>query len=403
MWRITKKDLKIFLTDKRGLFLSLLLPVGLITLFAFAFGGVIGEEEESVPLRILYTDADHSEYAVSLIAMLDSIPGLECAETDSASARASIRSGKDFAAIIIHKGFGDALEQGKDLPVLLQYDAGREMEVSILQNLLISRLAEMKGALDAEHGIDRIMRSTFATLPEEMKDSLQQELLQGFQNEVQPEQLVRREGVVGDAETGWGLIQAVAGTAIMMLLFSVSAIGKSMLEEKESGVLRKLLQSPVAPVSILFGKLMTAVIISIFQLIVMFTFAWLAFGLPIFLQPGALILMIIATAIACASFGVLLASVVTSRQQADSLGTIIILFMSAIGGSMIPLYIMPVFMQKAAVISVNYWSIQGFYDIFWRQGGIEAVLNNVCILSAITLVIGLLSVYFFQKNILRLV
>ena len=46
MWKITRKDLKIFFTDKRAIILSLLLPIGLITLFALAFGGVGADDEE---------------------------------------------------------------------------------------------------------------------------------------------------------------------------------------------------------------------------------------------------------------------------------------------------------------------------------------------------------------------
>ena len=76
--------------------------------------------------------------------------------------------------------------------------------------------------------------------------------------------------------------------------------------------------------------------------------------------------------------------------------------MSAIGGGMIPLYIMPGFMQDIAVISVNYWSIQGFYDIFWRQLGIEALTENVLILLGYTVVLLTLSYYFFRRKALRL-
>jgi ABC-type multidrug transport system permease subunit len=112
--------------------------------------------------------------------------------------------------------------------------------------------------------------------------------------------------------------------------------------------------------------------------------------------------MIVATAVACSSFGVFLASIVTSKKQADSLGTIIILFMSAVGGSMIPIYIMPSFMQDAAVISVNYWSIQGFYDIFWRKASIDAIAENVIVLMGITTCVLLLSAYFFKRNVLKL-
>lgn len=404
MWKIAKKDLHIFFKDRKALFLSLLLPIGLITLFALAFGGIGQDSDEAgTPITVLVDDRDGTDASQRIIADLDSIPGIACVAADSAGATSAIQGGDEIAALLVGKGFADALRNGSDLPVTLLFDQSREMEVSILQNLLISRLSAIKGEMDADKGIDRVMASSFSTLPAEMQDSVRGQLQQSLQQESAPEQLVRMEGIVGDTDSNWGLIQAVAGTAILMLLFSVSAIGKSMLEEKESGVLKKLLQSPIHPFSILFGKMLTAVITAIFQLIILFLFSWIAFDLDILLDVPSLLLMIVVTAVTCSAFGVFLASVVTTKKQADSLGTILILFMSAIGGSMIPLYIMPAFMQDAAVISVNYWSIQGFYDIFWREAGMEAILDNVLVLTAMAAGILLVSLYFFRRNILRLV
>ncbi len=404
MWKIAKKDLHIFFKDRKALFLSLLLPIGLITLFALAFGGIGQDSDEAgTPITVLVDDRDGTDASQRIIADLDSIPGIACVAADSAGATSAIQGGDEIAALLVGKGFADALRNGSDLPVTLLFDQSREMEVSILQNLLISRLSAIKGEMDADKGIDRVMASSFSTLPAEMQDSVRGQLQQSLQQESAPEQLVRMEGIVGDTDSNWGLIQAVAGTAILMLLFSVSAIGKSMLEEKESGVLKKLLQSPIHPFSILFGKMLTAVITAIFQLIILFLFSWIAFDLDVLLDVPSLLLMIVVTAVTCSAFGVFLASVVTTKKQADSLGTILILFMSAIGGSMIPLYIMPAFMQDAAVISVNYWSIQGFYDIFWREAGMEAILDNVLVLTAMAAGILLVSLYFFRRNILRLV
>lgn len=403
MWRIAKKDLKIFFTDRRALIISLLLPIGLITLFAMAFGGVGGsDEEEASPIQIIITDLDGSASSKALIAELDSIPGISCLPMDAAAGVDAVKSGEEIAAMQIGKGFNEALMNGSDLPVVLSYDQSRSMEVSILQNLIISRLSAMKGAVDAEKGIDRVMAKTFSNVPPTMQDSVRGELSGNLQSEQKPEQLISMQEVVGDEESNWGLIQAVAGTAIMMLLFSVSAIGKSMLDEKESGVLRRLLQSPLNANAILFGKMLTAVIMAIFQLSVLFIFSWLAFGLNIWHDIPSLLVMILATAFACASFGVLLASIVTSRKQADGLSTLLILFMSAIGGSMIPFYFMPKFMQDAAVVSVNYWSIQGFYDIFWREGGLSAIFDNALTLIAIGIVILMVSLYFFRRNVLKL-
>ncbi|NOY46643.1 MAG: ABC transporter permease, partial [Chlorobi bacterium] len=92
-----------------------------------------------------------------------------------------------------------------------------------------------------------------------------------------------------------------------------------------------------------------------------------------------------------------------TRQQLQGLSTIIILVMSAIGGSMVPLFVMPAIMQKIAVVSVNYWGIQGFYDIFWRNLPIIEIVPKMSVLVGIGLIMTIISVRLFKKNILKLI
>lgn len=403
MWKLAKKDLRIFFTDKKAIFLALLLPIGLITLFALAFGGVAGgDEEESSPILVLYSDEDNTATSKKIISILDSISGIELIPETKENAIELIKNGDRIANIIIYSGFEDSIKYGNTVPMEMQFDQSREMEVSVLQNIVLGNVSSLKGENDAAKNVESLINQLYPNVPNLMRDSLKQNMLDAQTKENRTGDLVTMTSLVGDESSNWGLIQAVAGTAILMLLFSVSSIGQSMLEEKENGVLKKLLQSPVKPFEIMMSKMLTATIISVFQLTVMFIFSWLAFGLDIFMDIPALIIMILFTAIACSSFGVLLSAIVTTKKQADSLGTIIILFMSAVGGSMIPLYIMPSFMQDAAVISVNYWSIQGFYDIFWRKTGIESIMENILVLGGITIVVLAVSGYFFRRNILKL-
>ena len=186
-----------------------------------------------------------------------------------------------------------------------------------------------------------------------------------------------------------------------MLLFSVAGVGTSILEEKENGTINRLLYSPLKGSTILYSKMLFAFFISILQLTVMFFFAWLVFNMDLGVNIPAFILMIIATAFAVSSLGIFLAAIARTRQQAQSLSTIIILVMSAIGGSMIPLFIMPSFLQKLAVLSVNYWGIQGFYDVFWRTLPLEAILPKILILMSIGFIVTLASVQLFKKRIMK--
>ena len=115
--------------------------------------------------------------------------------------------------------------------------------------------------------------------------------------------------------------------------------------------------------------------------------------------------MIFVTSYACSSFGIFLASFAKSRQQVQTLSTLVILVMSAIGGSMVPVFIMPEFMQKIAVFSVNYWGIQGFYDIFLRLLSITDItfLSRVFALIFIGTLLNFIALLMFKKNILKIV
>jgi ABC-2 type transport system permease protein len=202
-----------------------------------------------------------------------------------------------------------------------------------------------------------------------------------------------------------GLIQSVAGTAIFMLLFSVAEIGGSLLDEKQEGMLKKLLYSPLLSNHILYGKMIFADIISIAQLSIMFVYAWLVFDLDIMHHLPSVVLMIFVTAYACSSFGIFLASFSKSRQQVQGLSKLIVLFMSGLGGSMIPIFMMPEFMQKIAVFTVNYWGVQGFYDIFWRFLPITDItfLSRVVVLISIGTLLNFIALQMFKKNILKIV
>jgi ABC-type multidrug transport system permease subunit len=78
---------------------------------------------------------------------------------------------------------------------------------------------------------------------------------------------------------------------------------------------------------------------------------------------------------------------------------VIILVMSAIGGSMIPTFVMPEIMKKMAVVSINYWSIQSFYDVFGRLLPLKELLPEIAVLMGIGTGMLVISYQIFRKNI----
>jgi len=137
----------------------------------------------------------------------------------------------------------------------------------------------------------------------------------------------------------------------------------------------------------------------------MFVYAWLVFSLDIMLNLSSLLLMIITISFACYGFVIVLASFSKTRQQVQGFSSIIILVMSGIGGSMIPIFVMPEIMQKVAVFTVNYWGIQGIYDIFWKLLPLTNItfLSRIFVLLCIGFFLNFIALLMFRRNILKIV
>jgi len=410
MFNLALKDIQQYFKDRTAVLLSLLLPIALMTIFALMYGG-IGGSSESKPITLLFTDQDNTELSQEVYSTLDSLDGLKLVSKSFPEAKKLIQKGKNASAFVLYKGFQDSVNSGQKLPMELFYDEAKEIEVGLLQQALWSNLfgitmkKNIKGKID-----DWIVEKNPELSADEIDDIREQiaEQFDGFEksednSKLEEDSELPMTALVGEKKDGnLGLIQAISGVAIMMLLFSVSASGASLLTEKEEGTLRRLLVAPISPSNILYGKMLSTLFLAILQLTVMFLYSWLVLGLDIFINLPALILMILASAIACSSFGIFMASVCKSRKQVESLSTLVILVLSALGGSMMPLFIMPAIMQKIAVISVNYWAMDGFFDIFWRQLPIIDVLPNVLVLLGIGFGLTTISVISFRKTILRM-
>ena len=415
MLRLVLKDLKLFIKDRRAILVTFALPIALATMFAFAFGGAGKSNDEEKKIDLVLADEDKSVVSVSLVTKLDSTKEFNVIRAAKDTAEGWVKKGKLAAVLVLHKGLSDSLDAGHPLPIELKYDQAREIEALMLIGSITGNLMEILGPKI----IKKRISNSFPDFDTTMFSAIQEQTMKGFEGGgdtsnksgatsskkgKQREPMIKATALVAEKENSPGLIQAIAGTSIMMLLFAVVGMGASLLEEKEEGTLKKLLYAPVNPNQILFGKMIYVTLISIVQMVVVFLYANFVFGLDIFHHVTSMVLAILCASYACSSFGVFLASFARTRQQVQGLSSLIILVMSCIGGSMIPIFMMPAFMQKLSVFSVNYWAIQSFYDIFWRN--LPATDSDFHTRLLMMLLIGTtmnsIALVMFRRNILKI-
>lgn len=188
-----------------------------------------------------------------------------------------------------------------------------------------------------------------------------------------------------------------AGIAVMFLLFSANGAGASLLEEREAGTLERLLTSQLSISQLLLGKWLYIATLGFVQTSTMFVWGQLVFGVDLVGHWPGFALMALATTSATASFALFLATLCRTRNQLNGVSVVLVLSMSAIGGSMIPRYIMSESMQRLGRYTFNGWALDGFQKIFWYDLPVSAIKTEFLVLCSMALLFGLCARVLAQK------
>lgn len=343
----------------------------LYSIFTAIFAGPAGR-----PFRVAVIDEDDSPASQRLLAILaqQNVQLIGAQENESPaltveSVQEHIRHrGKYRVAIVIPKGFGEApnaLAGPKHQGVTVYYDKLEPVEAEIVIGML--QMAAGRDFFQRTMGTLAGRATAASTQPGE------QLLIK-----VERHDVASRRMKIASKHT------FLAGIVPMFLLFSSTGAARSLLEALGTGEMRRLLAAPIAPAHVLLGEMAFSLLLALVQCYAMYVFAWLAFGVAIWEITGGLFILTLATCLATTGFGVLLGSLCRTSEQLDSLGTTIILAMSAIGGSMVPRWIMPDWMQKLGLLTINGWSYDGFMSLI-QGGGYTGILPKCIVLFAVAL------------------
>ncbi len=168
----------------------------------------------------------------------------------------------------------------------------------------------------------------------------------------------------------------VPGYSLMFLFFLVPNLATTVIEERETGTLRRLLSAPLPRSRILLGKMLPYFLIGVAQMIAVLLASKLLFNIDLGGAPLALGVVIAASALAMSGMGVLISALAHTQAQADGLAAIVVLAMAVVSGAMFPSISIPGVQQ----ITPHYWSMQGFLNVISRGQGIEGILLPVGIL-----------------------
>lgn len=448
-WVLALKDLKSFVRDRSALMLSVLVPIALVTVFgwimAYAFGGssgmprvtlhVIDESDLAGAEQLIARLEKHEMLRVKRLPAKGSKPIVDA----SGLAEKLVRDGDANHVLLLRKP--KSPDEGKDPEQVLVRDPGRQMEDRIVQLALMQVTIQEQGDKVLLKGVETLLAkegmaqediqsirgwmndigesfSTFFAKDENPPAAGQEEAdvkqaengldLDGvfkFAREVMPMETVDVAPPDRDQRVTYQQAQSVCGMSVMMLLFALTNCGSVLLTERENGTLRRLFAQPISRNSILLGKFLFVFVVGMLQMTVLFCYGEWMFQVGLFRDIPSLAVITVTWVATAGAFGVFLAAVSRSSRQAESLASLLILMMAALGGCWFPLQMMnlPPLLDTVCKSTMTYWAMTGYQGMLWNQLPWYSTNTLVALGWQWTWCLGLtvLSIYFYRRNYCR--
>lgn len=391
--------------NKQELFLALVVPILFFSIFAMIFGRGVGSGTAAIKVAIV--DDDQSNLTWEVTRLLQEQPALESDlgvlytneqwPLETLTKTVIRETGTD---VVIHlpAGMGHSLEMQNTVEIRLLSEGSNPVGRQIVSTMLSQAIGMASAKTQARNQLTSYNQQSASTLtktPQRLPPiaTASPAAIAGVES---ASDLIsfNMSNAFGADKHNPKIAMYAAGIAVMFLLFSATGAGGSLLEEYEAGTLDRLLSSRLSVTELLAGKWLYITCLGCVQLGVMFAWAQFAFGVDLAGHIPGFTVMMLCTAAATASLAICLAVFCRSRAQLNGVSIILILTMSALGGSMVPRYIMSEEMQRWGQLTFNAWALDGFKKVFWYDLPVQALDTEVKVLLVMTVVLAIVARVF---------
>ncbi len=363
--KIAIHDLRITLRDRSAVMWMFILPVVFATFFGLVLGGGSGSNPVDGTVSLTVLDLDASALSGALIEELkDDRFGLVFQGPLEGKAADTVRT------LVIPENFELSVMAGVQTTLRLEKEPDTSEEAALVAQARIIRSAtRLVGGL------------IMAELSKPEDDSA----VEGILSEP--------ASPLVSVDTTWagerprppsGFSQSIPGNATMFVLLVTLTYGAaSITSERQSGLLRRLVTSPVSPREIVGGKILGRFVISGLQVSVLVGFAALV-GIWVDLDLGGNLLSMWAVLLiygACvAPLGVALGAWFRDRDRAANIGVMVTMAMAAFGGCWWPLEVVSRSLQTFAMAFPTTWVMRALHGLISFGHGWKAISPFVGVL-----------------------
>jgi len=385
---IAWKDFMVYVTDRRSIALIVLMPIILILVLGVCLSTVFSNGGMSIDnFEVAVVDKDKDQFATQFIDFLKSedikklVTVIQIPEDE---ARDRVSRGKIPAMIVLPEGYSKAIHEDREAKIELYLDPGDAFRGKIVEGLVKS----YSGVLAAVHGANDAADTVFKDYG--LNGNLITPAVMKTISEIDGTGLA--ENTVQKKQSLSAMQYYSAGILVMYILF-VGMLGTiSVIEEREQKTLLRLMSTTVSRGVILSGKLLGLYFLGVFDVMVLIIFTKFAFGVDWGSSIPGLVVLSGAMIFAACGLAMLIASLMKSARAVGAINPVIVMLLSMLGGSMIPLFVMPPVMQILSKITLNNWALNGYISLMFHSG-FQSIITPalvLCAMGSVFLTVGIM-------------
>ena len=342
------------------------------------------------------------------------------------AAEASVRAGKTTVAAVLPKGFADtagrAFFRGGDRPqIQLLYDPSHGAEMAMVRGILTQHVMEVVSSdVFSGDNSQKLVADALRDVQTSrgMDGADQQALIDMLQGVGKWNQRVRanpaaaapgarggfnmpytvKEEAVTARKGGEynGMAHAFAGMSVQFILFMGIDAGLIVLMQRRSGMWKRLQAAPLSRWTVIASRATSAAITAMIILAVVFTFARIVWGVKIEGSFAGFVAVCAAFSIMTAMFGLLIAVLGKTPEGARGISILVTLVLVMLGGSWVPTFLFPQWLQQASFLIPTRWAVDGLDGTIWRGFTAQAALQPAGALLGFAALFGIVAVWRFR-------
>jgi ABC-2 type transport system permease protein len=367
---LVRKDIALFLRDRRALVISVLTPIVLAVFFGSLFGGTGSGGNPISRMSVGMTDLDDTALTKAVIESLTQDESLAMQVLPEDQARQLVKSGKLRAAIVFPAGFetaatGALVGLGQMPDVKLFYDPSQSMVRPMVAGLL------------TQHVMQRISRPNFTVSSKPV-----------------PFNLVNTAVTTGPRYNSYA--HSFAGMSIQFILFMGIDAGVTLLLMRQEGMWRRLRAAPLSRAVLLGSRVAGTMLISMMILAVVYLAACSIFGVRIAGSVPGFVMVAIAFSLLAATTGLMISALGRSVGATRGVATFSVLILVMLGGAWVPSFLFPEWLQYVTEFVPTRWAVDGFDQMTWRGLPLQSAFLPTAILVGWSALFAAIAVWRFS-------